>query len=88
MRGGSSGATHTLVTDRPPDAQGFTVAARKAAASGPEFADNAWHTLRHELQAKGEGGNPFCIELLVDPPWYDDSRRRLGVLYRDPPWVQ
>ena len=93
-----------IVTYLPPDARVFTVAARKASeASVPqsvtlkidgvvvaeyELADNAWHTLRHELQAKGEGGNPFCIELLVDPPWYDDSGRRLGVLYRDLPWVQ
>ena len=50
--------------------------------------ENSWHTLRHELQARGEGGIPFCIELLVDPPWYDDSGRRLGVLYRDPPWTR
>ena len=93
-----------VVTYLPPDARVFTVAARKASeASVPqsvtlridgqvvaeyELADNAWHTLRHELQATGKGGNPFCIELLVDPPWYGASGRRLGVLYRDPPWVQ
>ena len=53
-----------------------------------EFTDSVWHTLRHELKARGDGGNPFCIEILVDPPWYDDDDRRLGLLYRDPPWVR
>ena len=43
--------------------------------------------LRYELEARGEDGHPFCIEILVDPPWYDDSARRLSVLYRDTPWA-
>ena len=93
-----------IVTYLPPDARVFTVAAQKAPqAPFPqtvsvridgqvvgqyEFTDSSWHTLRHELEARGEGGNPFCIEILVDPPWYDDSGRRLGLLYRDPPWAR
>ena len=92
-----------IVTYLPPDTRVFTVAARKAPrAPSPqtvslridgqlvgqyEFTDSEWHTLRHELEARAEGGNPFCIEILVDPPWYDDSGRQLGLLYRDPPWA-
>ncbi len=93
-----------VVTYLPPDARVFTVDARKAPqATFPqtavlridgqvvgeyELTDSSWHTLRHELEARGEGGDPFCIEILVDPPWHDDSGRRLGLLYRDPPWVR
>ena len=96
------GDVHT-VSYLPPDARVFTVAAQKApqarfqqtvtvridgqVVGQHEFTDNLWHTLRYELEARGEGGNPFCIEILVDPPWYDDSGRRLGLLYRDPPWA-
>ena len=97
------GDVHVVVY-LPPDAPVFTVAARKAqqapfpqtvtvridgqVVAQHKLEENSWHTLRHELQARGEGGIPFCIELLVDPPWYDDSGRRLGVLYRDPPWTR
>ena len=93
-----------IVTYLPPAARVFTVAAQQAPqATFPqtvtvridgqevgqyEFTDSVWHTLRHELKARGEGDNPFCIEILVDPPWYDDSGRRLGLLYRDPPWAR
>ena len=92
-----------IVTYLPPDARVFSVAAQKAPqASFPqtvtlridgqvvaqyEFTDSLWHTLRYELETRGEGGNPFCIEILVEPPWHDDSGRRLGLLYRDPPWA-
>ena len=87
----------------PPDARVFRVAAQKAprapfpqtvsvridgqVVGQHEFTDNSWHTLQYELEARGEDDNPFCIEILVAPPWYDESGRRLGVLYRDPPWA-
>ena len=92
-----------IVTYLPQDARVFTVAAQKApqapfpqtatvridgqVVGQAEFTDNLWHTLRYELEARSEGGNPFCIEIFVAPPWYDDSGRRLGLLYRDPPWA-
>ena len=85
----------------PPAAQVFTVAARKAPevpftqtaslridgqlVGQHHFTDGQWHVLRYDLEARAEGGNPFCIEILVDPPWHDDSGRQLGLLYRDPP---
>ena len=90
-----------VVTYLPPDAQVFTVAARKAPevpftqtaslridgqlVGQHHFTDGQWHVLRYDLEARAEGGNPFCIEILVDPPWHDDSGRQLGLLYRDPP---
>ena len=93
-----------IVTYLPPDARVFTVAAQKApqapfpqtatvridgqVVGQAEFTDNLWHTLRYELEARSEGGNPFCIEISVAPPWYDDSGRRLGLRYRDPPWAR
>ena len=92
-----------IVTYLPPDARVFTVAAQRApqatfsqtvtvridgqVVGQAEFTNSLWHTLRYELEARGEGGNPFCIEILVAPPWYDDNGRRLGLLYRDPPWA-
>ena len=67
------GDVHT-VSYLPPDARVFTVAAQKAPqARFPqtvtvridgqvvglhEFTDDSWHTLRYELEARGEGGNP------------------------------
>ena len=93
-----------IVTYLPADARVFTVAAQKAPQAtfhqtatvridGQEvgqytFTDSAWHTLRYELETRGEGGNPFSIEIAVAPPWYDDSGRRLGLRYRDPPWAR
>ena len=90
-----------IVTYLPPDARVFTVAAQRAKqATFPqtatvridgqvvgqvEFTDSSWHTLRYELEPRTEGANPFCIEIFVDPPWYDAGGRRLGLLYRDPP---
>ena len=73
-----------IVTYLPPDARVFTVAAQKApqapfpqtatvridgqVVGQAEFTDNLWHTLRYELEARSEGGNPFCIEISVAPP--------------------
>ena len=93
-----------IVTYLPPSARVFSVAAQKSPqAPFPqtaavridghvvgryEFTDSQWHTLRYEFEARSDGGNPFCVEILVDPPWHDDSGRRLGLRYRDPPWVR
>jgi len=92
-----------IVAYLPPDARVFTVAAQRVPqATFPqtatvridgqvvgqtEFADSLWHTLRYDLKARGDGSNPFCIEILVDPPWHDDNGHPLGLLYRDPPWA-
>ena len=93
-----------VVTYLPADARVFSVTARKAPqAAGPQMltvridgrvvatrqlADNSWHTLRHVLQARHQAGRPFCVELLVDRPWHDESGRRLGVMYRDLEWTR
>ena len=92
-----------LVAYLPPDVRVFTVEAQRApqtpfpqtatvkvdglVVGQAEFTDDVWRTLRYELEARGKGDNPFCIEISVAPPWYDDSGRPLGLLYRDPPWA-
>ena len=92
------------VTYAPPYARTYSVDARKAPGSTVpqtltvridgqvvdqrELSDDEWHGVRLELEPRGQRGTPFCIELLVDPPWHDENERRLGVMYRNSQWLR
>ena len=52
-------------------------------AARRELVGDSWLTLQQPLTPRAQGTDPYCIELLVDPPWRGADR---GAMYRAFQW--
>jgi hypothetical protein len=91
-----------VVTYLPADARVFSVEVRKPpgatvpqmltvkidgdVAARHELVGDSWLALQHPLPPRVQDVDPYCIELLVDPPWRGEDRRVRGAMYRAFQW--
>ena len=91
-----------VITYVPPDARLVVVEARRAPNVSPvqqlvvrvdgqvtarhQLAGDGWIRLEQALPSRGREQDPFCVELLVDPSWRGDDRRRRGAMFRHLEW--